>query len=245
MTIGNLSENSLQAGQLPSNSNKTKQYNGPEATILQGQKASQEIFFELRGTLRVQTLAWKFLLSKLVHEGFESLNGEEIHSLFLLHDRLSTVKDRGWVDKYFNWFGNSVIMFDYFTRYLEEGCPESEKGKKTWDPFLVCGFTFTACAYFGRRTFFNVKNVLKRVNLKLRRKPRPKNRIGVGYRDHGTARNVATDGSPSWQEVASVALPSSGTTPQEETDFRIYLSKIQGRRIQDQFFSQTWPPDSV
>lgn len=31
----------------------------------------------------------------------------------------------------------------------------------------------------------------------------PKKVIGRGYRDHGTARNSAVDGSPKWQEVAS------------------------------------------
>jgi len=32
--------------------------------------------------------------------------------------------------------------------------------------------------------------------------PPPKRWIGVGYRDKGSARNLAEDGSPSWQEVA-------------------------------------------
>lgn len=31
----------------------------------------------------------------------------------------------------------------------------------------------------------------------------PKRFIGIGYRDKGTARDLALDGSPSWQEVAS------------------------------------------
>lgn len=31
----------------------------------------------------------------------------------------------------------------------------------------------------------------------------PKSRIGIGYRDKGSARDVAKDGSPSWQEVAA------------------------------------------
>lgn len=44
----------------------------------------------------------------------------------------------------------------------------------------------------------------------------PKKVIGKGYRDHGTAKNEALDGSPSWQEVAS------------------YVSQLQ-RRIQEEF----------
>jgi hypothetical protein len=40
--------------------------------------------------------------------------------------------------------------------------------------------------------------------------PKPPRRIGVGYRDQGTYRNKAKDGSPSWQEVASFGVPDSG-----------------------------------
>lgn len=36
----------------------------------------------------------------------------------------------------------------------------------------------------------------------LKRQTQPKRWIGVGYRDKGTRRDVAWDGSPSWQEVA-------------------------------------------
>lgn len=32
---------------------------------------------------------------------------------------------------------------------------------------------------------------------------RPKSYVGIGYRDKGSAKNVAKDGSPSWQEVAT------------------------------------------
>ena len=34
----------------------------------------------------------------------------------------------------------------------------------------------------------------------------PKRYVGVGYRDQGSRRNVAYDGSPSWQEVATSAI---------------------------------------
>jgi hypothetical protein len=38
---------------------------------------------------------------------------------------------------------------------------------------------------------------------KLKRQLPPKSYIGIGYRDKGSAKNVAKDGSPSWQEVAT------------------------------------------
>jgi len=44
--------------------------------------------------------------------------------------------------------------------------------------------------------------VLRARSYKRRRFP-PKRYIGVGYRDKGSRKNLAYDGSPSWQEVAS------------------------------------------
>lgn len=71
-------------------------------------------------------------------------------------------------------------------------------------PLLLSHFS-----YFGWRKSFNVKDFVKRFNRNQRRKPPPLRRIGVGYRDHGTARDVAYDGSPTWQEVASSGLNRS------------------------------------
>lgn len=42
----------------------------------------------------------------------------------------------------------------------------------------------------------------KSIGISSKRVP-PKSYIGKGYRDKGSARNVAKDGSPSWQEVAT------------------------------------------
>jgi hypothetical protein len=39
----------------------------------------------------------------------------------------------------------------------------------------------------------------------VRRRPSPVPYIGVGYKDKGSRRNVAEDGSPKWQEVARVS----------------------------------------
>jgi len=61
-------------------------------------------------------------------------------------------------------------------------------------------------AYFGWRLEEKVVLFVRRVNRLLRRPPPPKRFVGVGYRDNGHRRNVALDGSPSWQEVASVHL---------------------------------------
>jgi hypothetical protein len=199
-------------------------------------EVSLSIFWDLRGTLRTQTHAWKFLLSKLVYEGGDSLSEQEEFVLWLLHDRLSTVRDRGWIEKNSVWFETTKRIFNYFTLYTRS------RDRMVWfntvilNPFFS-GSLFSACAFFGRRTFFNVKDVLRRINLESRKTSRPPNRIGVGYRDHGTARDVAFDGSPSWQEVAIAHPKSKSADPTEEEAYRTYLWKISDRRSPYHLFS--------
>jgi hypothetical protein len=191
---------------------------------------SKNISWELRGNLRIQTQVWVFLLSKLVYEGKDSLSEREILALFLLKDKLSTVKDKGWVEKYFNWFEQTERIFSYFTQYLKRRDIFPWCQRVIEDPFFK-GSLLSACAFFGRRTHFNVKCVLRKINRSLKKNPRPQRRIGVGYRDHGTARDVALDGSPSWQEVAAAHLKSRSTDPTVIEAYRTYLWKIQGRRL--------------
>lgn len=44
----------------------------------------------------------------------------------------------------------------------------------------------------------------------------PKGYIGKGYGDHGTAKNMANDGSPSWQEVAAVGVDETVLTSKND-----------------------------
>lgn len=64
------------------------------------------------------------------------------------------------------------------------------------------------CAYFGWWKTFKIKNWFRFKNRELETKSPPKRFIGVGYRDQGNARDVAFDGSPSWQEVAGAQFLS-------------------------------------
>jgi len=235
MTIGNLSH-SIAHDCVPSKNNNPLQTTGPKATILNGMEVSKDVFWELKGNLRIQTQVWKFLLSKLKYEGKDSLSSQEIFALHLLHEKLSRCTDKGWVEKYFNWFDSSKRMFRYFSDY------QRARDKFPWSQEVVDNPFFSeslysACAFFGRRSFLNVGMVLRKVNLRLKKRPRPPNRIGVGYRDHGTARDVAFDGSPSWQEVASAHLKSESTDPTVLEKYRTYLWKISGRKIPYYLFS--------
>lgn len=56
--------------------------------------------------------------------------------------------------------------------------------------------------YFGWWIAAKKESWLISINRLLAKAPRPKRFIGVGYRDHGTRREVSYDGSPLWQDVA-------------------------------------------
>lgn len=59
-------------------------------------------------------------------------------------------------------------------------------------------------AYFGRLKQNPTRVLLKKRSTESQRKIAVRRRfIGVGYRDHGTMKNIATDGSPHWKEVST------------------------------------------
>lgn len=61
---------------------------------------------------------------------------------------------------------------------------------------------FSARIYFGRK--YEMIHAYKVwVKTRFPKVFAPKKHVGVGYGDHGTARKVASDGSPHWTEVAS------------------------------------------
>lgn len=60
-------------------------------------------------------------------------------------------------------------------------------------------------AFLGVEKQFTVGRFIKRDNRNLGTDPQPPRRIGVGYRDKGTAAIPHQDGTPRWQEVAGEA----------------------------------------
>lgn len=61
---------------------------------------------------------------------------------------------------------------------------------------------------------FNVKRFLLKTNLMRYKAPKAKPYIGVGYKDHGSRRDISNDGSPSWQEVAARHISSDDEPPE-------------------------------
>jgi hypothetical protein len=88
----------------------------------------------------------------------------------------------------------------------------SRSGINTSEVFLVHRQYCASARIFARLlTFF-----LERESLIRRGRIPPKRFIGIGYRDKGSIRNLAYDGSPPWQEVAS-SLNYSGYSGRMKT----------------------------
>jgi hypothetical protein len=156
-------------------------------------------FRYLRVKLHVKEIViLKFLLSKLLYSN-DTFSEEDTVALFEAREKSIELcaRDPGFNRKYLRLIfltRNIFVNLEAFVQDREsitelrdqlEGC--FNNGRRIIGPSI----------YFGGKRQFTVE-----MRAATPRKPKPRNRIGVGYRDKGTAKNTAWDGSPSWQEVA-------------------------------------------
>jgi len=146
----------------------------------------------------------RYLLSKIFFIE-EKLSLEEAVVLFVAFERfnLKMFSDRALKYKY----GNEIFMFRSIIQSLEsmvgiDPKRRMEKLHKIYNGTFHRGHTF-----LSKRNFYSIRGqIQKYFEAKiLTRFPKvipPKAYIAKGYGDHGTAKNPAADGSPSWQEVA-------------------------------------------
>jgi hypothetical protein len=97
-------------------------------------------------------------------------------------------------------------------------------------------FLLSPHSYFGRRKQSNVDCVLRRKNRSLHKPSRQKRWMGVGYKDSGTYRDVAIDGSPTWQEVASSERKIETRTPKEIQEEATLLWKLDRKKNSYNFY---------
>lgn len=97
----------------------------------------------------------------------------------------------------------------------------------------LAGFLHVADRYSASSFYGNYRSVLqalklKRINRLLERKAvSPKRVVGVGYNDHGNRKEVALDGSPSWQEVASSGRSTEDLLTLWKQSDRLFSSHLQ------------------
>jgi len=154
-----------------------------------------------KGTNRVVLL--RFLLAKLVH-AVEGLSLEEYLCLYHLFYDLTENRDPIFLSKY-------SVQLEKVAHLLERMRGVSvypvifrEPTVKKVREFLL-DFIPSAREYFGLAGQRNLRQSYRIVlndTLIPKRCP-PVRYIGVGYKDKGTRRNSATNGSPGWQEVGS------------------------------------------
>jgi len=152
---------------------------------------------------------FRFLLAKMLYEKEEGLHLDEFLVLWELYLHLLEVqsKDPSFKEKYENFFRSSFLFFrelgsqKEFPIRLEENENSQylERIVKVLEPMLP-----TRSAYFGLKGQKSLKSGFSLVfeNELLSRKIPEGRRIGVGYRDKGSRRDPAFDGSPDWREVA-------------------------------------------
>jgi hypothetical protein len=153
----------------------------------------------------------RFLLTKVELEG--RLSGREHLALTLCFDECWNYLDRTWVQKYGTNLVRIKFLIECYHRILKLGSDVKVAFGKISRGYQYRKFLHQPNAYFGRKEFFNLKNILVRINRKLERKSYSNRFVGVGYRDKGNARNTAANGTPSWQDVASSECIFLNTVP--------------------------------
>lgn len=153
-----------------------------------------------KGTNRVVLL--KFLLAKLIYSA-EGMNLEEYLLIFHLYFELLDTRDPLFQAKYKNHFeriGSLLVKMNGIKVF-----PIIPKdGTKNEIIRYLENFLPTAREFFGLAGQRDLRNCFRLVlnDTIVIQAPPPKRFIGVGYKDKGTCRDPAFDGSPGWQFYA-------------------------------------------
>lgn len=162
-------------------------------------EVSKEKTFRLatRSHKETATLA-RYLLTKFYVRG-EELSKDEETLLDLIHQYYSHLrKDSSRTD--FLQTLSVVQMLRLWRTFRREEYPRWALAQLA---ILQKKVALNPRAFLGIKGTFSVATFVKVSNRSLRKVPKPKRHIGVGYRDQGTAANKSIDANPSWQEVAS------------------------------------------
>lgn len=157
----------------------------------------------IKNGLKRMTL-FRFLTAKLLYETEEGLHLDEFLVLYSLYYDLWDVKDSSFIEKYDDWFQKTQMFFVSLAR--SQNFPVRLNKEKMDDEFFQSFEPFLPSkqAYFGLKGQRNIRSSFEiRLNCSLPpQRIKPKRFVGVGYRDKGTRRDLAKDGSPAWQEVS-------------------------------------------
>jgi len=156
-----------------------------------------------KGTKRLTLL--KYLLSKFVYD-HDGLHLDEYIVLHELYYDLSESRDPSFNQRY----GRKLREISIFFQKLSEAKNFPLRWEKNQDSVETLASYFedivlSQNAYFGMKGNRNIREsfMLSFRDSVIPKKIPPKRFIGVGYKDKGSWRDPAFDGSPGWQSVAS------------------------------------------
>jgi len=200
---------------------------------------------------------FRFLLAKMLYEEEEGLHIDEFLVLWELYLQLEGLleKDPSFREKYGAFFENTFYFFQMLASSKEfpirvEQCETPEYLKRissVLEPMLP-----SRSAYFGLKGQKSLRSGFSLVfqDEILVRKIAPGRRIGVGYRDKGSRRDPAVDGSPDWREVALShqerrisEVEYATRVPRESLSFDWDLVYNSSRPLPGELFEEDCPPD--
>lgn len=153
-----------------------------------------------------QITLFRFLTAKALYEE-DGLHLDEFLVLFELYYSFLEFTDKTFVEKYGNWFEKSIPFYQDLAKAQSFPMKLDRSNEDAFGKLIQ----FLAPVLPSKSAYFGLKGqkLLRRgwkLNLNRHLPPakvQPKAFIGVGYRDKGSRKDVAYDGSPSWQEVSS------------------------------------------
>lgn len=188
-------------------------------------EVSKDISFDVNcKSLNRALFLVRYFLTKSLVRG-EKLEISESAVLTLLVEKLLSSRDSRFIEKNLMKFLSIRLLFKIWNS--KDPLTEDQKVtirliQKNQELFL------SPRAFLGQD--LSLGNYLRRYNRLLRRKPRPPAYIGVGYRDKGSARDLALDGSPSWQECFA-GLPETVRNQSETVEYLTIPLGSNGRAI--------------
>lgn len=150
---------------------------------------------------KVALLLTRWLLTKFYSQG-KKYSEEEIAICYLLSEFWSSYRNKGFLMK------NETELLKLRTLFrLSLNSGNLERHEKEQEKLVLSqNVLFNPRAFLSLPQDFAI-SFLKRINRRLKRHHPELRRIGVGYRDKGTARIPSIDGSPRWEELAVALQP--------------------------------------
>lgn len=154
-----------------------------------------------RGTKRVNL--FRYLVSKMIHDN-EGIHLDEFLVIHDLYYHLIESKDPNLSELSFRL--QSPLVSEFFKKFRRNTIFPYQP----WDSTRSVMQSLILEILYDRRSYFRIKgqNMNKSFRLILSdtlipKKPKAKPYIGIGYKDKGSRRDTAYDGSPKWQDVGS------------------------------------------